>query len=75
MLLRKIYVPDYLRGNTIILRDHSYSLSIDYEKNSCGTLYVDKSIFFATGLPLKQRVKWCIKDKYLYFFSSANPQD
>lgn len=70
MLLQKIYILDYLRGSSIIIRDHSYCLSIQYKEGAIGELVVDKGIFYATGLPLRQRVRYIIKEDYLYFFST-----
>ena len=70
MLLQKLYILDYLKGSSIIIRSHSYCLSIQYKEGAIGELVVDKGIFYATSLPLRQRVRYIIKDDYLYFFST-----
>ena len=65
--IKQYFIPEYARGTTIIIRDHSYSLSLE-NKEGEGKLYVDRCIFYATGLPLHQHVRWRIKDEYLKFF-------
>ena len=75
MLLKKLYIPGYLRGNSIVLLDDYISVSIEYKNDTSGTLLVDKCMFYDTDLPLKECVNWKIKDNYLYFFSNSNPQD
>ena len=69
MRLKRVYIPDVLQGNTIVLRDGPYTLSICANKGE-GTLYVDTCVFYATGLPLLQTVKWKIQDEYLDFYAN-----
>lgn len=72
MRIKRVYVPDVLQGNTIVLRDGSYTLSIICSELKEGSLYVDKCIFYATGLPLFTTVNWKLQDDYLDFYLSDN---
>ena len=69
----RYYIPYYLKGNTIIIKDQwsDNKLSIMNKTNSNGELFICKSIWQASDLklPLKKKVKWEIKDKYLNFYN------
>jgi len=66
-MIKRVYLPNVLQGNTVVLRDGPYALSLCASKKT-GCLYVDKSIFYATGLPLFQTVEWKIDGNYIDFF-------
>ena len=67
MKIKRVYVPDVLHGTTIILKNGPYSFSLCRNLQE-GSIYVDKCVFHAVGLPLYKTVRWQIKDEYLDFY-------
>ena len=67
MKIKRVYVPDVLHGTTIMLKNGPYSFSLCRNLQE-GSIYVDKCIFHAVGLPLYKTVHWKIKDEYLDFY-------
>jgi len=70
MRLKRVYLPDVMKGTTIVFRDGPYAVSF-CANQSKGSLYIDKCAFYAIGLPLFETVQWKIHDDYIDFYKDT----